>query len=731
MAEARGIDDDGDTMTVDGVQATGNGRPLAFLRRVTSPTVEPAPAAPSATLHRVAVGMVALGAGAAVATILLDAIGAALPGFAHTWRDFLGSTAWFLGYGIRVALAVVVLRRRRHNAAAAWFGVVTGLELLGELAGALPDVLAAVGSGPTGIAAATLTEWWVAGLTGIVALQLVARLPSGGVEDRLRRWTNAAWMLIVVPPLAFATNRLVPVPWYAGEPTVTNPLHLDLPDGVVTTISVAQGVVGSLFLVGLAIVVVRYLRSGATTRQRLRWMLGVPVVAIGITVTIQLFPDMPFGVLSVVSAAAVVAVPVFVALTVLGPGGVDVDQVLRRSLVYGVLWLAIATLYVAAGAVVGTAAGRRLPAFGAAVLTVVATLAFQPARQWLERLADRWVFGSRADPAHLVADLGAALRDTYDVNELLPTIERTLRRGLSVEWARVRLDADAGGHGDTEPGDAALRVPIVLGDERLGVVECGPRRTRPLGPEDRAVVETFARQAALSIANVHLTTQLTTKATQLIESRDRLVTAQETERRRIERNIHDGVQQELVSLIQHAGEIEHGQAGSPVAGDLAELRDELTRLLTTLRELAAGIHPSLLTDRGLLPAVEALAARHPVPVAVRVDRTLRGRRFAETVEGAGYFTVAECLANSLKHAAASSVEVTLARRDGSLVIEVVDDGVGLATTGAVGNGTGNGLGNLAARLEALDGGLTVESQPEAGTTVRATMSLAGEHGQPS
>ncbi|MBY5163573.1 sensor histidine kinase [Salsipaludibacter albus] len=727
-------------MTVDGLQATGNGRPLAFLRRVTSPTVEPAPAAPSATLHRVAVWMVALGAGAAVATILLDALGAALPGFAHTWRDFLGSTAWFLGYGIRVALAVVVLRRRRHNAAAAWFGVVTGLELLGELAGALPDVLAAVGSGPTGIAATTLTEWWLAGLTGIVALQLVARLPSGGIEDRLRRWTNAAWMLVVVPPLAFATNRLVPVPWYAGEPTVTNPLHLDLSEGVVTTISVAQGVVGSLFLVGLAIVVVRYLRSGATTRRQLRWMLGVPVVAIGITVTIQLFPDMPFGVLSVVSAAAVVAVPVFVALTVLGPGGVDVDQVLRRSLVYGVLWLAIATLYVAVGAVVGTAAGRRLPAFGAAVLTVVATLAFQPARQWLERLADRWVFGSRADPAHLVADLGSALQDTYDVNELLPTIESTLRRGLSIEWARVRLDADAEGHGDTDPGDAALRVPIVLGDERLGVVECGPRRTRPLGPEDTAVVETFARQAALAIANVQLTTELTTKATQLIESRDRLVRAQETERRRIERNIHDGVQQELVSLIQHVGEIEHGRAaGSPVADDLADLRDELTQLLTTLRELAAGIHPSLLTDRGLLPAVEALAARHPVPVAVRVDRTLRGRRFAEAVEGAGYFTVAECLANSLKHGAASRVEVTLARRDGSLVIEVVDDGVGLATTRVVGNGTGNGvpdgtgtgLGNLAARLEALDGGLTVESRTGAGTTVRATVSLVGEHGQSS
>ncbi len=725
MARVAGMRDDGDTMTVDGMHATGNAGPLAFLRRLTSTTAEPAPEAPSGTLRRTAVSMLAIGASAAAATILLGAVGAALPDVPYTWGEFFGSTGWYLGYAIRIMLGIVVLRRQRDNAAAAWFGVVIGLELLDELAGTLPDVLSAVGAGPTGIAAATLAEWWLFGVVGVVALQMVVRLPAGGVEDRLRRWVHAAWLLALVPPLAFATHRLVPVPWYAGEPTVVNPLHVQLPDGVATTITAVQGVVESLYAVGLGVVLVRYLRSGPTTRRRLRWMLGVPVVAIGITATIRLFPEMPVGVLSMVSAAAVVAVPVFVALTLLGPGGVDVDQVLRRSLVYGVMWLAIAGLYVAAGAVVGTAAGRRLPAFGAAVLTVVATLAFQPARRWLERLADRWVFGNRADPAHLVADLGAALQDTYDVNDLLPMIESTLRRGLSVEWARVRLDSDgAQRRDDTEVGDAALRVPIILGEEQLGVVECGPRRTRPLGPEDAAVVETFARQAALAIANVQLTTELTTKAAQLTESRNRLVRAQETERRRIERNIHDGVQQELVSLIQHAGEIEHDHANSAIADELADLREELTRLLTTLRELAAGIHPSLLTDRGLLPAVEALAARHPVPVAVRVDRTLRGRRFAEAVEGAGYFTVAECLANSLKHAAASKVEVTLGRQNGSLLIEITDDGVGFAPTVA----DGNGLGNLAARLEALGGGLTVESRPGDGTAVRATVSLTDERG---
>lgn len=673
--------------------------------------------------------MLVIGGTAAAATIGLGAAGAALPDVTYTWGEFFAMTPWFVGYAIRVILVVVVLRHQRDNAAAAWFGVLVGLELLGELSGTLPDVLGSVGAGPTAIASTTLIDWSLLGVTGVVALQLFVRLPTGGVENRVRRWAHTSWLLVLVPPLAFTVHRLVPIPWYAGEPGLSNPLQLPWPDFAASALTALQGVAGSLYFVGLGVIVVRYVRSGAATRRRLRWMLGVPVVAMAIAVTIQLFPDLPVGVLSVVTAAAVVAVPLFTALTVLGPGGVDVDQVLRRSLVYGVMWLTIAGLYVAAGAMVGTAAGHRLPAFGAAVLTVVATLAFQPARRWLEGLANRWVFGNRADPTRLVADLGTTLQDTYDVDELLPMIEDTLRRGLSLEWARVRLDPGRPAvHDDEEAAEASLSVPIVLGDKQLGVVECGPRRSRPLGPEDDAVVRTFARQAALALANVQLTTELTAKAQQLTESRARLVRAQETERRRIERNIHDGVQQELVSLIQHTGEIEQGHArGIPIKDDLAELRTELTRLLTTLRELAAGIHPSLLTDRGLLPAIEALAARHPIPVAVRVDRTLRGRRFAEAVEGAGYFTVAECLANSLKHAAASQVEVRLGRRNGSLLLEIEDDGVGFTPAGT---DVGNGLSNLAARLEGLGGGLAIDSRPGGGTAVRATVSLADDPGSP-
>ncbi len=244
----------------------------------------------------------------------------------------------------------------------------------------------------------------------------------------------------------------------------------------------------------------------------------------------------------------------------------DVDRVLRRTLVYGVLWTTITGVYVAAGSAVGVAAGNRLSIGWAVTLTVVATLAFQPARSWLQGLADRWVFGTRSDPAHVIARLGNTLAETYDLETLLPRMAATVRNGLGLEWARVTLTgADPGigarphdrsdNRGDG-PDDAVLVVPIVLDGESLGMVECGPRTVGKLSEQDEAVVATLAQQAALAVRNVRLTEELARQADRLAASRTRLVRAQEAERRRIERNIHDGVQQELVALISQAGRVQ-------------------------------------------------------------------------------------------------------------------------------------------------------------------------------
>ena len=196
--------------------------------------------------------------------------------------------------------------------------------------------------------------------------------------------------------------------------------------------------------------------------------------------------------------------------------------------------------------------------------------------------------------------------------------------------------------------------------------------------------------------------------------------AEEAARRRIERNIHDGVQQDLVALIGQAGHVrtQFDRNREGVAEELVLLQGGLERVLSDLRELASGIHQP--PDRGLLTAVEALAARNPVPVVVRADPSLRDLRFAEELEGAGYYIIAESLANTLKHADASHVEVTLARSNGQLLITISDDGNGFEQPPPL----GNGLANLSERLAALGGELEVASSLGHGTTVSASLSMA-------
>jgi signal transduction histidine kinase len=244
-------------------------------------------------------------------------------------------------------------------------------------------------------------------------------------------------------------------------------------------------------------------------------------------------------------------------------------------------------VYVVAAAGLGLAASRRFPLGLAIALTVGATLLFQPARARLERAADRWVFGTRTDPAHLVSRLGATLEDTVELESLLPRMADTLQEGLGVTWARVRLDT-APRRPRRRARQPALTVPIELDGERLGVVECGPRRQGTLTADDTALVATFARQAALAVRNVRLTAELE-------RSRARLVRAQEVERRRIERDLHDGVQQDLVALLGHSARVRRELDRDPAAGEAAldDLQAGLRHVLGELRELAHGIHPSV------------------------------------------------------------------------------------------------------------------------------------------
>ena len=204
----------------------------------------------------------------------------------------------------------------------------------------------------------------------------------------------------------------------------------------------------------------------------------------------------------------------------------------------------------------------------------------------------------------------------------------------------------------------------------LGRIECGPRSDGPLLAEDRRLLAYFAAQAAVGVHNLHLAAELSRRveevrdqAAELAASRDRVVAGQDAERRRIQRILHDGVQQEIVALSARAGLVRQQLLrGDPAAAEgLAEMQRDLATTLQDVREIAYAIHPPVLSDRGLLEAIEAQSSRLAVPMAVRADPRLRGVRFGEQIEVTAWYVLAEALSNVVKHAGASEVEVSLSQ----------------------------------------------------------------------
>ena len=216
----------------------------------------------------------------------------------------------------------------------------------------------------------------------------------------------------------------------------------------------------------------------------------------------------------------------------------------------------------------------------------------------------------------------------------------------------------------------------------------------------------------MALENERLQAELRAMVDELRASRTRLVEAADAERRRLERNLHDGAQQRLLALSFGLGLAETEDDAAPLRAAVAEAKHELAVALEELRELARGIHPAILSERGLGAALESLAARSPVPASVDV----RVGRVAERVEVAAYYLVSEALANAVKHAQAGKLSITVLRTADLIVVEVADDGVGGATAGK-----GSGLRGLYDRVAALDGKLFVSSPPGGGTRVRAEL----------
>lgn len=487
-----------------------------------------------------------------------------------------------------------------------------------------------------------------------------------------------------------------------------------------------------LLLPAVVLLVLRYRRADPEQKRRIRWpFLGV-VVSI-LTLIPQFLPTsappLPFWMLAALYVGSNVVLPSSLAIGIADPRRLDVDVVIRRSAVFGVLWALIAAAYVGFAAALGIAAGQRVPLGMAVIIAIAATLLIQPVRVALERMADRVVYGHRLSGYELLTTLGARLELASATEDLAREVADAVRIGMGAAWVTLLLNrpepvvvSEVGeqGHDDAP----ALAAPLVHGDVAIGEIQCGRRVEGDYTSSDSQLLATLGRQAALAIRNAQLTSELSDRLEELAASRMRLVQAEEAGRRRLERDLHDGVQQELVALLARLG---LARAQIPRDSERAErtvreAQEDARRALENLQDLARGIHPTLLTDRGLVEAVEERASRLTLPVDVTVYGLTRETRFLPDLEGAAYFVVSEALTNVVKHAGASRACVRFTTEADRLVIRVQDDGRGLDATRA----DGSGLRGLRDRVEALGGSLRVEAAPSSGTALTAELPLERE-----
>jgi len=269
-------------------------------------------------------------------------------------------------------------------------------------------------------------------------------------------------------------------------------------------------------------------------------------------------------------------------------------------------------------------------------------------------------------------------------------------------------------------------VPVRHGDDLLGAISLSKPPSEPLTSTEDSLLRHLASQASLVMRNAQLTAELRATIDQLLASRRRLVGAQDAERRKIERNLHDGAQQQLIALAIQLGLLAES-AGDPdlIRQAIPDLKAQLSTALDDLRALARGIYPPLLAEQGLVMALRAQAARSPVPVVLEADQV---GRYPQDAESTVYFCTLEALQNVAKHARASAATIRLTQAGGTLEFSVSDDGAGFPSA-AIRHGSG--LQGMSDRLAAHGGTLTVTSHPGQGTTITGRLparSVSGSGG---
>jgi signal transduction histidine kinase len=467
-------------------------------------------------------------------------------------------------------------------------------------------------------------------------------------------------------------------------------------------------------------------------RQQTKWAvfgLALAMVFLAVTIPINALVvpsstqnDPLYGSLNPIFQVALLLIPIFITIAVFRTRLWDIDILINRTLVYGALTICVVGLYVLVVGYLGALFRTGGNLLISLIATGVVALLFQPLRGWLQRGVNRLTYGQRDEPYLVVAQLGRRLASAPAPEALLPAIIETVAQALKLPYAAIALKRGDELHTEAvygTPVEVALTLPLVYQAETIGQLTLGPRqRGETFTPADRRLLEDLARQVGVAAHAVQLTADLQ-------RSRERLVTTREEERRRLRRDLHDGLGSALSSLMLKLDATDTLlDRDLPAARALlAETRAQMQASVTDIRRLVYDLRPPTLDEWGLVDALREQVAHYALDdVRVTIEAPQSLPSLSAAIEVAVYRIALEALANVVKHAHATTCAIRLSLVDNTLVVEIEDNGLGRAT----GTHTGVGMTAMRERAAELGGSCVIEDAPPHGTQVRATIPLTSE-----
>lgn len=658
---------------------------------------------------------VAVALAATVASLLLDLGNTDVERAAlvSSW----GLSSALIGLGLTVCAAPVLRRHPRH--VVGWVIAATGA--IWALDG-LAESWATHGfAASPDLPLSGFALWFVAQFGSVLLLMLPAVLvlyPTGRVMPG--RWGRFSVLVLVLAAalpaaLLFASNEAMSTGTVPMRDTGMPELPL-APDAYVTLLHVAQGLTFASLLASAVVVVVRARKAEGFERVQLRWLAWAAVTCVILGASMIFFRFAAISTVCLVAALAVTTISV--AIGILAPERFDVDALLVATIVYGAVAATVVGLDLLLVAGLDRVLGDRLGQRDVAVLVLLLALAaYGPVRSLAGGLVRRLLVGRRGDRYDVVSGLAARLEESVDVHRQLPALATAVATAFKLGYVRVEVVDSRGtvsaAHG-TVPA-AVREVPIRYGREVVGRLVLPARGMRSmLSRRDQELLLDVVRQAAVAIRASRL-------AADLQASRERLVLDREEDRRRIRRDLHDGLGPVLGGVamrLDAAGNaLERDPAGARTM--VEKSRQDITEALADVRRLVHGLRPPALDDLGLLDALQQQVERmRSGTLDVRVEAEALPALPA-AVEVAAYRIASEALVNMAKHARASRCTVRLVAAPADLLVEVVDDGVGIGPDVVA----GVGLGSLRDRAAELGGRTEISCPPTGGTVVQAWLPL--------